>query len=530
MNVSEDIAKALSFHKKGKLAEAQLIYEAILEKFPNNFDCLHLLGVLLSDNKRVEEAIHLIKKAITINNNMPAAYSNLGDALVKAGRVGEAIESYGVAIKKRPEDPKFLNNIANAYLISGVFSEAIKNYEMAIKFKPDFYAAWNNRGRALGLLGRNDDAIKSFCSAIKINPLSPDAFINKGVIEKNSGRYSEAAASFQQAILLAPHLASAHTNYGSCLLLLGKIEASIVAFENAIRQDRLHYSAHVNLAVAYKAGGDIKRARMSLNKALTLKSHPTEAVCTLLDFCIEFDDHEEYNNLISRYAKTIWSDSDSVFDRLYLDALFKTKTSLSPIRRRNRFRFLIELLNKAYQFNGFVAECGCFKGLSSLLICQTIRERNLGSWRGGGFEIYDSFEGLSKLQIQDVGIDNESFSEESPSAYIKRAGNFSASLDHVKNSLSDYPEITYFQGWIPYSFPSNNQKKYKFVHVDVDLYEPTLSALKYFYPKLVSGGIIVCDDFNWPGAKKAVMEFSDVFEAPYTVSQFNQAVFTKKYC
>ena len=49
-------------------------------------------------------------------------------------------------------------------------------------------------------------------------------------------------------------------------------------------------------------------------------------------------------------------------------------------------------------------------------------------------------------------------------------------------------------------------EKFSFVHIDVDLYEPTMKSLEFFFPRLVKGGIIVCDDYNsniFNGAKKA---------------------------
>jgi len=48
------------------------------------------------------------------------------------------------------------------------------------------------------------------------------------------------------------------------------------------------------------------------------------------------------------------------------------------------------------------------------------------------------------------------------------------------------------------------------VHVDVDLFEPTAARLEFFYPRLVSGGMIVCDDYGFttcPGARKACDDF-----------------------
>ena len=43
--------------------------------------------------------------------------------------------------------------------------------------------------------------------------------------------------------------------------------------------------------------------------------------------------------------------------------------------------------------------------------------------------------------------------------------------------------------------------------MDVDLYQPTLDAFAYFFPRLEAGGLIVTDDYNWPGGRKAVDEF-----------------------
>ena len=58
--------------------------------------------------------------------------------------------------------------------------------------------------------------------------------------------------------------------------------------------------------------------------------------------------------------------------------------------------------------------------------------------------------------------------------------------------------------------------KFCFVHLDVDLYQPTLDSLTFFYEKMIQGGIILCDDYGFttcPGAKKAMDSFfSDTHE------------------
>jgi O-methyltransferase len=51
-------------------------------------------------------------------------------------------------------------------------------------------------------------------------------------------------------------------------------------------------------------------------------------------------------------------------------------------------------------------------------------------------------------------------------------------------------------------------RQFAFVHLDADLYEPTLAGLRFFYPRVAPGGFLIVHDYNaWAGARKAVMDF-----------------------
>jgi O-methyltransferase len=58
--------------------------------------------------------------------------------------------------------------------------------------------------------------------------------------------------------------------------------------------------------------------------------------------------------------------------------------------------------------------------------------------------------------------------------------------------------------------------------VDVDIYRSVLDCCRFFYPRLVTGGAIVFDDYgrnSCPGAKAAVDEFfADTPEQPVYVA------------
>lgn len=212
---------------------------------------------------------------------------------------------------------------------------------------------------------------------------------------------------------------------------------------------------------------------------------------------------------------------DARFDALYIAGLFVTGTSPAPLRRRDRFRRLLQELEPALGLAGSIAECGCFRGLSSYLICTRLRERD-ARFDGSGFEIYDSFEGLSAPQAEDqLAADAEANVRHS-----MKAGMFAFPLEAVQHALREFPGVRYGRGWIPDAFPAE-ERRYRFVHVDVDLYQPTRASLEYFWPRLVPGGVIVCDDYNWGGARRAVDEFAAAAGVVPRATETAQAVLGK---
>jgi hypothetical protein len=53
---------------------------------------------------------------------------------------------------------------------------------------------------------------------------------------------------------------------------------------------------------------------------------------------------------------------------MYQAGLNATGTGITPLHRRDRFFSLVQLFRKTLTLEGMVAECGCFRGLSSYLL------------------------------------------------------------------------------------------------------------------------------------------------------------------
>lgn len=166
---------------------------------------------------------------------------------------------------------------------------------------------------------------------------------------------------------------------------------------------------------------------------------------------------------------------------------------------KDRYYVLKELLLSLGSLNADTAECGVYKGLGSYMICYYARQ--LDRKEGYQHHIFDSFRGLSEIDPRDIP---------EPGVRHWKSGDMAGNIAEVEYNLSDFKEKRIHVGWIPDCFSSAMNNRFAFVHIDVDLYQPTKEAISFFYPRLISEGIILFDDYGFmtcPGARQALDEF-----------------------
>jgi O-methyltransferase len=158
----------------------------------------------------------------------------------------------------------------------------------------------------------------------------------------------------------------------------------------------------------------------------------------------------------------------------------------------DRRLMLGELVRLVEDVPGDTVECGVYRGAGSYLICSVgTRSRQRRT-----HHVFDSFEGLSAPTSAD--------------GTYWSSGDLSIGLDVVQRNLAEFQNVRYYQGWIPARFGDVAGTRFAFVHVDVDLMEPTRDSVAFFYSRLNDGGILLCDDYGFttcPGATTSIDEF-----------------------
>lgn len=227
----------------------------------------------------------------------------------------------------------------------------------------------------------------------------------------------------------------------------------------------------------------------------------------------------------------VWQ-NDSFYFSVFADAL--RREGEAEGQRLQRFYPLLQAFRATQDLDGETAEAGCLFGLASLLFCryeQALRP----DYRGATHHVFDSFIGLSFPDPQDLQtelhnpwIDALQEERKTSTGAIPQGDSF---LERTRAVLADFSEIDFNVGWIPEVFASVPTRRYRFVHVDVDLYAPVKASLEFFYPQLLPGGLIVIDDYgftNWPGVREATDEFAAAHGAPVISLTTGNAIMMKR--
>jgi len=262
------LRQAVAHHQRGELARAEALYAAVLAADPDNFDALHLSGVIARQRKAPQAAFELISRALAIDANKAIAHCNLGAVLQDLGREQEALASYERALALQPAYPMAACNRGNALRRLGRLDEALDSYARALAQQPrypealcnraltlqamerhadaldDFGAALTERpayaealhGAAVSLLAldRPDDALEAFDRALRVQPDYPEAWCGRATLLLRAQEADEALHSYQQALRLRPGYARAQLGSANALRALGRHDEAVAAYEAAL--------------------------------------------------------------------------------------------------------------------------------------------------------------------------------------------------------------------------------------------------------------------------------------------------------
>jgi hypothetical protein len=183
-----------------------------------------------------------------------------------------------------------------------------------------------------------------------------------------------------------------------------------------------------------------------------------------------------------------------------------------PRQRLTNFISKYEIFKMVLPVQGSIIECGVLFGgslftwaqLSAILEPVNHQRKIVG---------FDTFEGISSLSKEDEKgksdfLNDEELSVDSYSDILK-----AIKLYDMNRNLSHIEKVIIVKGDITNSAPKfveeNPHLVVSLLYLDVDIFRPTVTALKHFLPRMPKGAVIVFDELNsenWPGETIAVIQ------------------------
>jgi len=314
LSTDQLLKKAKTLILNGKITDANVIYEALLQRVSNENNLTQLFEQnQFLDTKLPEETPpHLLERLIELYENgesleafqtataLLSRYPNnyvlwnlLGASAIQTGQFDEAVTAFLKVIELKPDYEQAYNNLGIAYTSKEQLEHAFNAFKNALRINPNYVDALNNFGQLLIKTGDIREAIASFKKAISIRPDFASAYYNLGSSFYAEEDWGQSIEALNKAISLQPYFAPAYNDLGNALRKVRNLDDSIAAYKHAVAIQSNFVDAYNNLGVALNDIGEFEAALESLHTAVALDSSYFEAYNNIGTVLIQQDEFEE---------------------------------------------------------------------------------------------------------------------------------------------------------------------------------------------------------------------------------------------
>ena len=345
---------------------------------------------------------------------------------------------------------------------AGRLPEAENIYQQILQADPNQPVALHLLGVIAHQTGKNDIAVDLITKALAIKPDYPDAHYNLGNALRELGKPDDAVTSYRKALAIKPDLPEAHNNLGLALQDLGKLDEAVASYPKALAIKPDFAEAHYNLHALLLDPDDLAPSIKCMERAVEVDLSNTKyrfILGMLWDYSGDAQRATIHFDIV---------ENGESFHRAKLDAWRYIKcanNNVPPIIGSSIQAFKLGI--DAAVVDGLILEFGVRFGTSIRQIAALVDQDVHG---------FDSFQGLPESWHH---VPKGSYSTKGVSPFV--------------------PEnVTLHEGWFEETLPGFVKKHpgpVRFMNIDCDIYSSTKTVLEYFAEQIISGTVIVFDEY-----------------------------------
>jgi tetratricopeptide (TPR) repeat protein len=286
--IPETLAQAKACHGAGQLPEAEQLYRQILEVDSANAEAHYQLGIVLAQQRKLDEAISCFEQACRLKPDSLEMAQNLrralaardylqGMAFSAQGNLSEAAACYRRVLQLQSDNVAAQGNLGHILRKQGMLEESAACYRRILELDPKCAEAHNDLGITSEQQSRLDEAIGHYRRAVELRPDFAYAHNNLGAVLAKQSQLAEAVACYRQALRYQPDFAEAHNNLGAALAEMNELGEAAACYRRALALKADYAEAHNNLGVVLAKQRKPAEAAACFRRLLALKPDHAEA-------------------------------------------------------------------------------------------------------------------------------------------------------------------------------------------------------------------------------------------------------------
>ncbi len=344
----------------------------------------------------------------------------------------------------------------------------------------------------------NLEAKQHYLKALELEPNSPAVNHALGLLECKLGHVEDAIPKFKTAIQFEADNEQYWVTYFDALVAVGNLDGAKTALNYGIQ-----YGLQLSTARVLASEHDIvlqndeqvslvrlpKLGKVDLHNVKTFKSSNYWGV----------SNRERFQEIMNEAIELVspgyyfsdnfftWGRNLSCFDDENFVEAWKNNIAIdSDIGIMWRRYIMACSAFHAVQLEGDFVECGVFQGSGIKTVMDYL----------GGKEFPKTFWGYDTYDYNPVENHENEFQKE-------------GFFESVLARFEGYDQVKLVKGFIPDAFEQNIPEKIAYLHIDLNNAAAELHSLDYLFDRVVSGGVIILDDYEWSGIYRPQKQAED---------------------
>ena len=302
-----------TFYLLGKYSDSIDIYNNVLHKNKDDWDCYYHIGLIFMNVDKYKKAEEYIKEALKINKSKEILIA-LGKIYLKKKDINNAIQKFEEAYNIASNDINIMSTLGNLYLKIKEKSKAMKYYNKVLNIERKYSKSLMGLESIKQNEGNIDEAYDLLSIGNSSNPNSAFLWNNLGMYYLSRDKKIFASTCLKRALYLAPFEWIISFNLGLVYLKSEQYVSAFIHMNSAANLNKNNYMIYLYLAIICGELNNQGNAKNCFEKALAIKEEPIvfiNYIIFLLKKGMIKDAEDNYDKLIKIFVKNKKSNEEN---------------------------------------------------------------------------------------------------------------------------------------------------------------------------------------------------------------------------